>query len=49
MNNHWKIAPKTKNQAENDYSRKVALHTQIGGVSQPDNREITQLVGLHIR
>jgi hypothetical protein len=49
MNNHWKIARKTKNQAENDFSKKVGLHAQIGGVSQPDNREITQLVGLHIR
>lgn len=49
MNNHWKISLETENQSENDFSRKVGLHTQIGGVSQPDNREITQLVGFHIR
>lgn len=33
----------------NYFSKKVGLHTLLGGVSQPDNREITQLVGLHIR
>jgi hypothetical protein len=31
------------------FNKKVGLHTFIGGVSQPDNKEITQLVGLHIR
>jgi hypothetical protein len=33
----------------NYFSKKVGLHTLIGGVSQPNNREITQLVGLHLR
>jgi len=33
----------------NYFSKKVGIHAQIGGVSQPHNREITQLVGLHIR
>jgi hypothetical protein len=28
------------------FSEKVGLHTLISGVSHPDNREITQLVGL---
>jgi hypothetical protein len=49
MNNHWIEPLKIENQSENDFSRKVGLHTQISGISQPDNREITQLVGLHIR
>jgi hypothetical protein len=49
MNNHWKIQRTTKNQTENDFSKKVGFHTQIGEVSQPDNREITRLVGLQIR
>jgi hypothetical protein len=48
MNSHSIIPRKTENQSENDFSRKVGFHTQIGGVSQPDNKEITQFVGLHI-
>jgi hypothetical protein len=49
MNNHWKIPRKTENQFENDLSRKVGLHTQIGMVSQPEKREIAHFVGLHRR
>jgi hypothetical protein len=49
MNNHWIIPRKTENQSENVFNSKVGLHTQIDGVSQPDNREITQLMGLHRR
>jgi hypothetical protein len=28
---------------------KVHLHTQIGVINQPDNNDITQLVGIHVR
>ena len=30
-------------------NQKVELHTQNGVIVQPDNRDIIQLVGLHIR
>jgi len=49
MNSHSIIPRKTENQSENDFSKKVGFHTQIGGVSQPDNRDITRLNGFHIR
>lgn len=49
MNNQWKIPRKTENQSENDFSKKIGFHTQIGGVSQPDNRDITRLNGFHKR
>jgi hypothetical protein len=46
MNNHWKISQKIENQSGYYFSTTVGLQTFIGGVSQPDNREITQLVGI---
>ncbi len=49
MNNHWKISPKKEHQSENDFSRKVGYHTQIGGESQPDNSEIIWLNGFRKR
>jgi hypothetical protein len=48
MNSHSIIPRKTENQSENDFSRKVGFHTQIGCITQPDSKEITQFVGLHI-
>jgi hypothetical protein len=30
-------------------NKKVGLYTQYGSVNQPDNSDITQLVGMHIR
>jgi len=49
MNNHWKIPRKIENQSENDFNKKVGLHTLICGGCQTDNKDITQLVGLHRR
>ncbi len=33
----------------NYFSKKVGLYTQIGRITQPTNRNITQLVGFHTR
>ncbi|SET34157.1 hypothetical protein SAMN05444285_1111 [Draconibacterium orientale] len=33
----------------NYFSKKVGLHTQIGNITQPTKRNITQLVGFHVR
>jgi hypothetical protein len=33
----------------NYFSKKVGLHTQIGSITQPNNRDITQQVGFHVR
>lgn len=48
MNNHWIIPLKTENQSKNDFYRKIGFHNQIGGVSQPYNKDITQFVGLDL-
>ena len=32
-----------------DFLVKVGLQTQFGVINQPYNKEITQLVGLHVR
>ncbi len=33
----------------NYFSKKVGLHTLIGSITQPNNIDITQLVGFHVR
>ena len=33
----------------NYFSEKVGLQTQIGVITQPTNKDITQLLGFHIR